>query len=436
MCETLLTSLRDRGIDLLGCVAQCFDDAAVMSGRCSGVQTRIRELCPKDIYVHCFSHRLNLVIVDVVHNTARADDLFTLLQSLHNFLCSPIVHEMYVKAQRSRFPDSQPREIPSLSDTRWVCRLDACETLSATLHAVIDVLEDLIDVPGERSAAARSMMAQLNTSFVIHLCIFKFLLKICTDASAKLQGKSETLEKALQAIKTVCSWLGRAEIPLADEVWEDIYEQAAGIAEEADHPHPQVRRVRAVRGCPAGLKSTEDYRREVFVPTCNKTLAELQRRFLSEENQVVYGVVCALTPSCELFLNVEQIWLMCYFYGVARKRNAVKTEIDLIRTTFENGGDDQPSELMGMLNFIEPHKRVQSVMDNVLHIAVTIPVTSPQAELSFSAMKRIKNYLRSTMGKTRLSDIGVLKVNAQMLYALNRESVICHFTEISHRIQL
>ena len=93
MCETLLTSLRDCGIDLLGCVAQCFDGAAVMSGRCSGVQTRIRELCPKAIYVHCFAHRLNLVIVDVVHNTARADDLFTLLQSLHNFLCSPIVHE-------------------------------------------------------------------------------------------------------------------------------------------------------------------------------------------------------------------------------------------------------------------------------------------------------------------------------------------------------
>ena len=31
--ETLLTGLRDCGIDLLGCVAQCFDGAAVMSGR-------------------------------------------------------------------------------------------------------------------------------------------------------------------------------------------------------------------------------------------------------------------------------------------------------------------------------------------------------------------------------------------------------------------
>ena len=87
---------------------------------------------------------------------------------------------------QARFPGSQPREIPSLSNTRWVCRHNACKTLSATLPAVVDVLED---------ATARSLMAPVNTSFVIHLCIFKFLLKVCADASAsaELQGKSETL---------------------------------------------------------------------------------------------------------------------------------------------------------------------------------------------------------------------------------------------------
>ena len=294
----------------------------------------------------------------------------------------------------------------------------------------------LIEVSGERGATARSVMAQLNTSFVVHLCIFKFLLKICADASAKLQGKSETLEKALQAIKTVCSWLERPQIPLADEVWEDIYKQAADIVQAADLPQHHVRRLRAVHGCPAGLWSSEDYRREVFVPMCNKTLAELQRRFLSEENLAVYGGICALTPKSESFLNVEQIWSMCDFYGVAKKRNVVQTEIDLLRITFENGGDDLPSDLMGMLNFIEPHKRVLSVMNKVLHISVTIPVTSAQAERSFSAMKRIKNFVRSTMGNTGLSDIGVLNVNAQMLYALDRETIINRFAEIPHRILL
>ena len=197
-----------------------------------------------------------------------------------------------------------------------------------------------------------------------------------------------------------------------------------------------MRRVRSVRGCSAGLKSSEDYRREVFAHMCNRPLAELQRRFVSEENQVVYGGICALTPASKSFLNVEQIWLMCDIYGVAKNRNTVKTEVDLLRITFDNGGDDLPSDLMEMLNFIEPHKRVLSSMNKVLHIAITTPVTSAEAESSFSAMKTIKNFLRSTMGNIRLSDIGVLNVNAQMLYALDRESIISRFAEMSHRIAL
>ncbi|KAI6646935.1 Zinc finger mym-type protein 1-like protein [Oopsacas minuta] len=190
LCETLLTSLRGCKIDLLGCVAKCFDGAAVTSGRCTGVQARIRELCPKSINVHCFAHRLNFVIVDVVHDTGRAEDLFTLLQSLHNFLSSPIGHELYVKAPSSRFPNSQLREIPSLSETRWVCRHDACKTLSATLPAVIDVLEDLIEVSGERSATAWRMMTRLNTSFVVHLCILNFLFKICSELVRNSKGRA------------------------------------------------------------------------------------------------------------------------------------------------------------------------------------------------------------------------------------------------------
>ena len=179
LCDTLLSNLRDCGIDLGGCVAQCYDGAAVMSGRCSGVQARVRELCPKAVYVHCFAHRLNLIIVDVVHSTARADDLFTLLQLLHNFLSQPIVHQKYIDAQKRRFPNVQPREVHSLSDTRWVCRYEACETLSLTLPAIIDVLNNLEDATGERGGTARALLAQLDTCSIIHLCTFKFLLKIC-----------------------------------------------------------------------------------------------------------------------------------------------------------------------------------------------------------------------------------------------------------------
>ena len=47
----------------------------------------------------------------------------------------------------------------------------------------------------------------------------------------------------------------------------------------------------------------------------------------------------------------------------------------------------------------------------LLTILCTLPVTSCSAERSFSALKRIKTPLRTTMGNTRLSALALLNVH-------------------------
>ena len=46
----------------------------------------------------------------------------------------------------------------------------------------------------------------------------------------------------------------------------------------------------------------------------------------------------------------------------------------------------------------------------LLKIYLTLPVTSAGAERSFSVLKRLKNYLRSTMGQDRLSSLAILDI--------------------------
>ena len=52
------------------------------------------------------------------------------------------------------------------------------------LHSstVIDVLEGFIEGSGERGATSQSVMAQLETSFVVHFCIFKKNVIFCVDS--------------------------------------------------------------------------------------------------------------------------------------------------------------------------------------------------------------------------------------------------------------
>ena len=49
------------------------------------------------------------------------------------------------------------------------------------------------------------------------------------------------------------------------------------------------------------------------------------------------------------------------------------------------------------MNSIESSKNVLSEVRQLLHITLTIPVMSATAEQTFSAMRRLKSFLRSTM---------------------------------------
>ena len=58
---------------------------------------------------------------------------------------------------------------------------------------------------------------------------------------------------------------------------------------------------------------------------------------------------------------------------------------------------------------------------------MTIAVTSAESEQSFSALKRIKTRLRSTMGQERLSALAILSIEREIAEELDYDSVIDQF---------
>jgi len=63
-------------------------------------------------------------------------------------------------------------------------------------------------------------------------------------------------------------------------------------------------------------------------------------------------------------------------------------------------------------------------------ILLTLPVSVAEGERSFSKLKIIKNYLRSTMGQERLDGLATISIEfeiAQKLVALNLDSAIDSF---------
>lgn len=76
LTEYIVNVLEQFRLDPRCMVSQGYDGASVMSGQCSGVQKRIREVAPHAIYIHCYAHTLNLVLVDSVKRVPYATDFF------------------------------------------------------------------------------------------------------------------------------------------------------------------------------------------------------------------------------------------------------------------------------------------------------------------------------------------------------------------------
>ena len=61
-------------------------------------------------------------------------------------------------------------------------------------------------------------------------------------------------------------------------------------------------------------------------------------------------------------------------------------------------------------------------------ILLTILVTVASTERSFSKLKIIKSYLRSTMSQERLSELAILSIENEILEELEYKNLISQFT--------
>ena len=65
-----------------------------------------------------------------------------------------------------------------------------------------------------------------------------------------------------------------------------------------------------------------------------------------------------------------------------------------------------------------------------MKLVLVIPVTNGSSERSFSAMRRVKSYLRSTMSQERLNHLMILHVHKDLTDKLNLISIANEFVSL------
>jgi hypothetical protein len=64
----------------------------------------------------------------------------------------------------------------------------------------------------------------------------------------------------------------------------------------------------------------------------------------------------------------------------------------------------------------------------LLKIFLTIPLSNASGEKSFSVLKRVKNYLRNTMGEERQNNLAILYIEHEILNRIDTDKIIDDFT--------
>ena len=161
--ETLFLCIKDvflrLNLPLEKLKGYCFDGASNMSGRFSGVQARLGEVCQGSLFVHCCNHSLDLALQEVAREVPLISETLQFVQSAAN-----IIRESNKRRTtfESCFGDEDARcNILGLCPTRWCVRALAVSRIICAFGPLLKTLQTLQqDVRGEMKAKISGLLKQ------------------------------------------------------------------------------------------------------------------------------------------------------------------------------------------------------------------------------------------------------------------------------------
>lgn len=157
--------------------------------------------------------------------------------------------------------------------------------------------------------------------------------------------------------------------------------------------------------------NTEEYfRRALFVPVVDHFIAELESRF-SQDFRTILPLE-GLIPAYSFKYSEGEVIQASEKYSQFLESSSLllKAELKLWKKKWEDV-TKRPETATETLKDCD--KQFFPNIYVLLQIFGTIPVTTSTAERSFSSLRRIKTYLRNTMGQARLNGLALANIHKE-----------------------
>uniref|UniRef100_A0A2S2QNB5 Zinc finger MYM-type protein 1 n=1 Tax=Sipha flava TaxID=143950 RepID=A0A2S2QNB5_9HEMI len=419
-----------------------------MAGKFNGVQAKIQNKYSCAVYTHCMAHRVNLVVVDMCKFVKETRCLFNTLDSLYVHFSYPTKNQRLIDMQKKL--GLKIKTIDKISDTRWNCRYKNCDAILDCYQAIIHVLQEEIENENDKDVnEAIGIFTNLQKgSFIVNLFVMRQVLSIINVLSNMMQDKNATLGKSVVIIKSIItSFESSRTAESFIEIWQSIKKFADDNNISLDIPF-QAQDSKRKRREPNNLnnyivtnttsaiyepvestESVEDYYRiNIYYKILDSIIENLKKRFSPE------SLSLAISIDKFMQLNYEGSLTFIDYYKALLDVNKlnIKSEMTVARNCINKINND--------LNIDDLKTTIKKeIFPNIykmLQVALTLPVSSATCERSFSAMRRIKTWVRTSMHQERFTNLSILHIEKDVTKNIDTEFILNEFSKSSRMIVL
>lgn len=442
--EVLTSQLKSWNLDLQKCRGQGYDGAACMSGQHSGLQKRIKDENPLALYVHCAAHVLNLVLTDACCSCLEAKNFFGLVQKTYVFFTGS--HPRLVILTKAQEECNVPNlRLKKLCDTRWASRVDAVATLRKIYPAIVDALETIEDKETNVLVVSdcHGLLNGLTRfEFIVGLFVWEDLLRHVKCLSDYLQSEKLDLLHGAELISTTMKTLQERR---SEESYKKLLEESRKFASKFEidpvFEKPRLRRRKVMPGeiCRDEVEADPEVRFKInfFYTVYDTCLLQMKSRFT--DLLLIAKRFAVLQPIHYKDEDAEEsLKELAVSYSIDVDPEQTLAEYDVYRRMYFDSWQDMPDSPTTLEEICElfVSTGLEQAFPNLsvlLRISVTLPVSTAGVERSFSRLKLIKTYLRSTMNQERLSNLALLSIENELAESLNYDQVITTFAEMKPR---
>ncbi|XP_016165275.1 zinc finger MYM-type protein 1-like [Arachis ipaensis] len=412
-----------RWLTFQGCAYRGHDESQSSSNK--GNFLMFLKDSPQAYYVHCFAHRLQLALVAASREVLQIHEFFTQLNSIVTIVsASSKRHDQLQEAQaienanlvvqNELETDKGANQISTLQragDTRWSSHFNSICSLVKMFTATNIVLNNIIEdgtTYAQRGEAYGVSKILLSFEFVFTLHLMKEIMGITNVLCQALQQQSQDILNAMHIVSTSKLLLQQ----LRDGGCQYVFGRGRSR-------QPSV--------------TVEHHRRiDVFLATIDSQIQELNSRF-NEQTIELLTLSCALDPKDNFkSFNIEEISKLAEkFYPLDFPSN----ELNILKSQLQHYQHDIPNHLKGIGTLSKLCNKLQEtgksrtyhMVDRLIRLVLTLPVSTATTEKAFSAMKIIKTRLRSKMVDEFLADNLVIYIEKELAAIFDTNSIIDDF---------